>query len=125
MAADVSATVDCHILLMYRNMMPDIRARPGRYYDALLVNEVQDFADHDFNFLPGCSVLRYLYCTAGDFYQHTSHTSRDGNTNATLHDVITRYESRFLAAGVVPGRPALSKTWRCPTSVCRASRHPD
>lgn len=106
------------LLLMHRNMMPDIRARLGRYYDALLVDEVQGFAGHDFNFLLGLCSAEISMLLAGDFYQHTFDTSRDGNTNSTLHDDITRYERRFLAAGIVPDRHTLSKTWRSSPSVC-------
>jgi len=44
----------CHrrlsLLLMHRIMMADIRARLKRYFDLLLIEEVQDFAGHDFNF---------------------------------------------------------------------------
>lgn len=104
---------------MHRNMMPDIRARLGRYYDALMVDEVQDFAGHDFNFLLGLCSAEVSVLLADDFYQHTFDTSRDGNTNSTLHDDITRYESLFLASGVVPDRLTLSKTWRSSPSVCR------
>lgn len=106
------------LLLMYRNMMPDICARLAQYYDVLLVDEVQDFAGHDFNFLLGLCSAEISVLLAGDFYQHTFDTSRDGNTNSTLHDDITRYESRFLAAGIVPDRVTLSKTGRCSPSVC-------
>ena len=38
-------------LLTARGLLPDIRIRLARYYDELLVDEVQDFAGHDFNFL--------------------------------------------------------------------------
>ncbi len=38
-------------LLMARGMLPDICDRLERYYDELLVDEVQDFAGNDFNFL--------------------------------------------------------------------------
>ncbi|MEN4700019.1 DNA helicase UvrD [Pantoea agglomerans] len=106
------------LLLMHRNVIPDIRARLGRYYDALLVDDVQDFAGHDFNFLFGLCSAEVSLLLAGDFYQHSFDTSRDGNTNSTLHDDITRYESRFLASGVVPDRLTLSKTWRSSPSVC-------
>lgn len=106
------------LLLMHRNMIPDIRARLGRYYDALLVDEVQDFAGHDFNFLFGLCSAEVSVLLAGDFYQHSFDTTRDGNTNSTLHDDITRYESCFLASGVVPNRLTLSKTWRSSPSVC-------
>ncbi|HDX2819702.1 TPA: DNA helicase UvrD, partial [Escherichia coli] len=36
-------------LLTARGLLPDIRTRLARYYDELLVDEVQDFAGHDFN----------------------------------------------------------------------------
>lgn len=98
--------------------MLDIRARLGRYYDALLVDEVQDFAGHEFNLLVGLCSAEVSLLLAGDFYQHTFDTSRDGNINSTLHDNITHYESRFLASGVVPDRLPLSKTWRSSPSVC-------
>lgn len=55
---------------------------------------------------------------ARDYYQHTFDTSRDGNTNAKLHDNVTRYESRFTEAGILPDRETLSKTWRCSQTVC-------
>jgi len=106
------------LLLMYREMMPEIRARLERYYDELLVDEVQDFAGHDFNFLLELCAARVSVMLAGDFYQHTFDTSRDGATNATLHDDIYRYESRFRAAGIMPDRETLGKTWRCSQTVC-------
>ncbi|MDI6539703.1 hypothetical protein QMA77_22565 [Pantoea ananatis] len=83
----------CHrhlcLLLMRRKMMADIRARLERNVDVLLFDEVQGFANHDFNFLlelcsAGISVL-----LAGDCCHHTFGTSRDGNTNVTSHNNIT------------------------------------
>lgn len=56
------------LLLMHRSMMPDIRVRLGRYYDALQVDEVPDFADHDFNFLLGLCSTEISVLLAGDFY---------------------------------------------------------
>jgi len=99
-------------------MMADIRARLERYFDVLLIDEVQDFAGHDFNFSlelcrAGISVL-----LAGYYYQHTYNTRRDGNIYATLHDNITRYVSRFKEEGILPHRNTLSKTWRCSQKVC-------
>ena len=53
----------------------------------------------------------------GDYYQQIFDTSLDGNINATLHDNITRYESRFKEAGILPDRETFSKTWRCSLTV--------
>ncbi|ONG20316.1 DNA helicase UvrD [Escherichia coli] len=69
-------------LLTARGLLPDIRTRLARYYDELFVDEVQDFAGHDFNFL------------------------------------ITRYEARFRAAGIMVDCETLSRTWRCSATVC-------
>lgn len=63
------------LLLMYRNMMPDICARLAQYCDVVLVDEVQDFAGHDFNFLLGLCSAEISVLLAGDFYQHTFDTS--------------------------------------------------
>lgn len=106
------------MLLMYHEMMPAIRARFERYYDELLVDEVQDFAGHDFNFLLKLCEVNASVLLAGDFYQHTFDTSRDGSTNASLHDDFKHYEMRFRRAGITPDRETLSKTWRCSHVVC-------
>ncbi|MCV5513034.1 DNA helicase UvrD, partial [Escherichia coli] len=84
-------------LLTARGLLPDIRTRLARYYDELFVDEVQDFAGHDFNFLLELCRAEISVLCCGDFYQHTFDTSRDGNVNATLHEDITRYEARFRA----------------------------
>ncbi|WP_289368210.1 DNA helicase UvrD [Pantoea stewartii] len=106
------------LLLMHRKMMADIRARLERYFDVLLIDEVQDFAGHDFKFLLELSRAGISVLLVGDYYQHTFDTSRDGNINATLHENITRYESRFTEAGILPDRNTLRKTWRCSQTVC-------
>lgn len=106
------------LLLIYHEMMPAIRARFERYYDELLVDEVQDFAGHDFNFLLKLCEVNASVLLAGDFYQHTFDTSRDGSTNASLHDDFHRYETRFRTAGITPDRETLSRTWRCSQVVC-------
>lgn len=99
-------------------LLPDIRIRLARYYDELLVDEVEDFAGHDFNFLLELCRAEITVLCCGDFYQHTFDTSHDGNVNSTLHDDITRYEARFDAAGFAVDRDTLNRTWRCSASVC-------
>ncbi len=105
-------------LLTARGLLPDIRTRLARYYDELLVDEVQDFAGHDFDFLLELCRAEITVLCCGDFYQHTFDTSRDGNVNSALHDDITRYEARFAAAGFMVDRNTLNRTWcyqRCKT----------
>lgn len=85
--------------------MADIRALLQRYFNLLFIDKVQVFAGHDFNFL-------LELCSAGIAGRRLLHifdTSRDGNINATLHDNITRYESRFKEAGILPGREPSAK----------------
>ena len=105
-------------LLTARGLLQDIRTRLARYYDELFVDEVQDFAGHDFNFLLELCRAEISVLCCGDFYQHTFDTSHDGNVNSTLHDDITRYEARFRAAGIMVDRETLSRTWRCSATVC-------
>ena len=105
-------------LLAARGLVPDICARLVRYYDELLIDEVQDFAGHDFNFLMDLCRADISVLCCGDFYQHTFDTSHDGNVNSSLHDDVTRYEARFSAAGLMVDRKTLSRTWRCSATVC-------
>jgi len=112
----------CHcrlpLLLMYHPMMPAVRPRFERDYGELLIDEVQDFAGHDFNFLLKLCEANVSVVLAGDFYQHSFETSRDGNTNASLHDDFHRYKMRFRTAGITPDLETLSRTWRCSQAVC-------
>ncbi|MEJ1269109.1 hypothetical protein WDV93_25680 [Pantoea ananatis] len=92
------------LLLMHRKMMADIRARPERNVDVLLIDEVQGFAGHDVNFLSELCSAGISVLLAEDDCQHTFDSSRDGNTNATLHDNITCQETCFYRGGYVARR---------------------
>jgi len=93
--------------------MADIRARPERNADVLLIDEVQGFAGHDVNFLPELCSTGSSALLTGDDCQHTFDTGRDGNTNVTLDDNITCQETRFTEVGMLPDGETHSKTWRC------------
>ena len=96
----------------------NVIARIEKYFDAFLVDEVQDFAGHDFNFLMALSAAR-LECTlVGDFFQHTFDTSRDSNVNRSLHESYAGYQKRFLAAKLRVDVDSLLKSRRCSQSVC-------
>lgn len=100
-------------------LVPSVRQRLEKYYDALFVDEVQDFAGHDFNFLLEVSKANVEVVFVGDFYQHTYDTSRDGPLNRTLHDDYGKYRARFEAAGLRVDTDLLKASRRCTTTVCQ------
>ncbi|EZH78842.1 helicase UvrD [Ectopseudomonas composti] len=105
-------------LLEVKGCLPAVRARLERFYDCLYVDEVQDFAGHDFNLLLQVSQANIGMTFVGDFHQHTFDTSRDGTVNGSLHDDIAQYEKRFRDAGITVDKTTLGRSWRCGTTVC-------
>lgn len=95
-----------------------VRARMEKYFDVFLVDEVQDFGGHDFNFMMDLSAARMSVTLVGDFHQHTFDTSRDGNVNASLHDGYSAYKQRFERAGLKVDTDSLKRSRRCSKSVC-------
>jgi hypothetical protein len=107
------------LFLEKRNAIPDIVARVEKYFDSLLVDEVQDFAGHDFNLLTAVAVTSNVdVLLVGDFYQHTFDTSRDGATNKTLHDDYAKYRDRFRKMGIEIDDESLIKSHRCAPAIC-------
>lgn len=100
------------------NLIGAVVARMEKYFDAFFVDEVQDFAGHDFNFLMAISSARLHATFVGDFFQHTFDTSRDGNTNANLHSDYNAYIAKFKAAKLKVDMDSLKKSHRCSKSVC-------
>lgn len=105
-------------LLAMNGCLPQVFARLERFYDCLYVDEVQDFAGHDFNLLMHLSKARIELTCVGDFYQHTFDTSRDGNLNGNLHADMAKYEKRFRDSGIAVDKVTLGNSWRCGTTVC-------
>ncbi|OFA05651.1 AAA family ATPase [Duganella sp. HH101] len=105
-------------LLETQGALPEAIERIEKYYDVLCVDEVQDFAGHDFNFLATLATSSLSVLLVGDFYQHTFDTSRDGATNRTLHDDYHKYRARFKAMGLDIDDDTLKKSHRCPPTVC-------
>ncbi|PKH70891.1 DNA helicase UvrD [Stenotrophomonas sp. Betaine-02u-21] len=99
-------------------LLTAIRNRLEKYYDAFFVDEVQDFAGHDFNLLIEISKANVEINFVGDFYQHTFDTSRDGNVNGTLHDNYDAYQKRFRDAGLRVDTDSLRSSRRCSSTVC-------
>jgi len=104
--------------LEYNNIINEIIQRIEKYFDNVFIDEVQDFAGHDFNFLMNLAKANIEMLFVGDFYQHTYDTSRDGKVNFTLHDDYQVYKSRFENIGLVVDTTSLIRSYRCSPSVC-------
>ncbi|QGN36322.1 AAA family ATPase [Klebsiella oxytoca] len=100
------------------NLMGAVIARMEKYFDTFFVDEVQDFAGHDFNFLKTISSANINITFVGDFFQHTFDTSRDGNVNASLHNDYASYKAAFKKANLRVDTDSLKKSRRCSRSVC-------
>lgn len=95
-----------------------INERLEKYYDCLYIDEIQDFAGHDFNLLKSLVQSDLKIRLVGDFYQHTFDTSRDGNTNVNLHKDYPKYKKQFEAMGLNVDASYLNKSYRCSPTTC-------
>ena len=107
------------LLLEKIRVIQKIKLRLEKYFDEFIIDEIQDIAGRDFNFLMLLMSTNLNMLFVGDFYQHTFDTSRDGNTNQNLFNDKTIYESYFLNNGFVCDTTSLSKSWRCGENICR------
>ncbi len=98
----------------------DITRRMNKYYDQLIIDEIQDFAANDFNFLEHMCAGAIDMVGAGDFYQHTFDSSTDGNTRQSLHADYAQYVKDLKALGLVVDSTSLNKSRRCPPKLCTA-----
>lgn len=99
-------------------VMDDLRARISKYFDDFIIDEVQDIAGRDFDFLESLMAINVDMLFVGDFYQHTFDTSRDGNVNKTLFNDKKTYEARFTSRGFSIDNTTLTNSWRCSQNVC-------
>lgn len=99
----------------YKNVIE----RVSKYFDYLFIDEIQDFGGNDFNLLKEISKASVKLTYVGDFFQHTFDTSRDGNTNSTLHENLGKYINEFQKMGITPDTMTLSKSYRCSPTICK------
>lgn len=98
--------------------LDDVKNRIATYFDELIIDEVQDIAGRDFNFLEHLLSTEVNMLFVGDFYQHTFDTSRDGNVNKSLFDCYDDYVEKFTKHDCVLDDYTLCKSWRCGREVC-------
>ncbi|WP_088348953.1 MULTISPECIES: DNA helicase UvrD [Rhodomicrobium] len=96
----------------------EVTARIGKYFDLVMVDEVQDFAGNDFNFLPVIASAETDALFVGDFFQHTYDTSRDGGVRKNLHKDYGRYIAECEGIGLTVDRETLRHSYRCGPELC-------
>lgn len=99
-------------------IVDEVRDRVAKYFDCVFVDEVQDFAGYDFNFLVELTSGRTNSVFVGDFFQHTYDTSRDGSLNKGLHVDYYNYKVKFEKLGFVVDETALGRSRRCSPTTC-------
>lgn len=105
-------------ILIENKCIDEVTQRIEKYFDTMFIDEVQDFAGNDFNFLCKLAKANVEQLLVGDFFQHTFDTSRDGSTNKNLHNDFAQYHKKFTSAGYTVDLDALSHSYRCSPSVC-------
>jgi DNA helicase-2/ATP-dependent DNA helicase PcrA len=90
-----------------------------KYFDFLLIDEIQDFGGNDFNLIKYIATANLNQIYVGDFFQHTFDTSRDGNTNSNLHDNLNNYIAEFKKMGLTIDLTTLSNSFRCSPTICK------
>ncbi|HIT95922.1 MAG TPA: AAA family ATPase [Candidatus Aphodousia faecavium] len=103
-------------------LLDDIKNRIEKYFDEFIIDEIQDVAGRDFNFIVSLFPTKVNMLFVGDFYQHTYDTSRDGNTNKSLFDNQKKYVHLFVKNGITSDTKTLQKSWRCPEPICQFVR---
>ena len=105
-------------LLIEFNVVPEVMQRIEQFFDLVCIDEVQDFAANDFNFICELANSNVEMQLVGDFYQHTFDTSRDGNIQKTLHDCFDKYCKKLTKAGFSIDLESLSHSHRCSPRIC-------
>lgn len=107
-------------LILNRVGSQDLLTRLNRFYDEIYVDEVQDFAGHDFDFIELLNQFDGSVLCVGDYYQHTFDTSSDGNKNGRLHSTYQEFIRRFEGAGYEIDTESLNHSRRCSPTICEA-----
>lgn len=110
------------ISALCRKKASEIKKRIEKYYDCFYIDEVQDVAGHDFNFVLDIIPDNRDVLFVGDFYQHTFNTSLDGKVNKTLFADFNKYKRKWSPTGLSIDTSSFAKSYRCSPSVCQYVR---
>lgn len=104
--------------LVNTECIEDVKKRIEKYFDFVFVDEIQDFASSDFNFIINVAEGHYNVNFVGDFHQHTFDTSRDKNINKNLYKNEVNFLKYFEQKGFNKNTKSLIKSRRCSKNVC-------
>lgn len=100
------------------NQTSDLFDRLERFYDHIYIDEVQDLASRDFDFILLLGKANLDIDLVGDFFQHTYNSSRDGNYIGDLFSDVSKYVRLLQNAGYELHSEQLSKSYRCSPTIC-------
>lgn len=104
--------------LEQQDVLGCVNSRLTKYFDNLFIDEIQDFAGHDFNFLKSICKANLKMTAVGDFYQHTFDTSRDAKVNENLHSDYGKYKTILSNMGITIDTEKLKNSHRCSPTIC-------
>jgi hypothetical protein len=97
--------------------------RLDKYFDCIYIDEVQDLASRDFDFLQILGQTSLDIEIIGDFFQHTYDSSRDQNYRNGLFDDFVTYRKLICSFGYQDHPAQLTKSYRCSKSLCDYISH--
>lgn len=95
----------------------DYLSRIERFFNHFYVDEVQDIAADDFDWLMSLKTLNIPVTLVGDFYQATFVSSRRGNKGKGTYSNFESYKSQFEKNGFHFEESKLIASHRCSKSV--------
>ncbi|KUY29535.1 UvrD-helicase domain-containing protein [Elizabethkingia ursingii] len=104
--------------LVNEKCIEEVKIRIKKYYQHIYIDEIQDFASSDFNFIINIIKGNYNVKLVGDFNQHTFDTSRDKNINKNLYKSENNFNKHFQKIGLNVDNHTLVKSRRCSKNVC-------
>lgn len=94
-----------------------VKQRFEKYFDDMFVDEFQDFASYDFDFICELAKTQVQCQFVGDYHQHTFDTSRDGQSKKNLHQSKDCFLEEVSKHEIKVDTTTLSKSYRCSPSV--------
>lgn len=96
--------------------------RLNLFYDKVLIDEFQDFREHDYDLILALSKHLSHILLVGDYYQHSvSATNNSGKPfkNKKSNVSYCDFVAKIKAEGFSVDETTLSKSRRCPDAVCK------
>lgn len=96
----------------------DYLKRMDKFFDFVYIDECQDFASDDFDWMISLSQLEAEVLLVGDYYQKTFQTSSRGNKGKGTHSTYENWKFAIEKAGFEIDEYSLMKSYRCPKTIC-------